>query len=203
MGFFSHDDSDEQQAYDTVQREGSTSHELVAGAASFMAMRKYEQHLDREGKPQSFEMAKEIIAAMAGAEADKLIETKGLTEVDRYRARHQAEENAKRALSQSGQFGDQQYQSRGFEESQYGGGGYGQGRYEQGRQGGGFDGQGGFPGDQEMMGGRMEGQGYGGQDYGRGEYEGERREGHHRHERLEEREYESRREEGGYGGDRY
>jgi hypothetical protein len=119
---------------------------------------------------------------------------RGLTEVDRFRvsenvtsslpianfpgsqARHQAEENAKRALSQSGQFGDQQYQSRGFEESQYGGGGQGgyggqggQGGYGQGGQGGygqggqgGFDGQGGFPGDQEMRGGRMEGQGYGG-----------------------------------------
>jgi hypothetical protein len=72
MGFFHHDDSDEQQAYDTVQREGSTckylsiglmianpltrsdltAHELVAGAASFMAMRKYEERQEQEGKPE-------------------------------------------------------------------------------------------------------------------------------------------------------
>ncbi|KAJ9112866.1 hypothetical protein QFC19_000421 [Naganishia cerealis] len=76
MGFFNHDDSNEQQAYEQVDREGSTSHELVAGAASFMAMRKYEQMQDAEGKPQSWETAKELIAAIAGAETDKLIETK-------------------------------------------------------------------------------------------------------------------------------
>lgn len=90
-----------------------------------------------------------------------------------FQARHQAEENAKKALSQSGQFGDQQYQSRGFEESQYGGGGGG--GYGQGRGSGGFDGQGGFPGDQEMRGVRMEGQGYGdqGQGYGSQRYGGQ------------------------------
>ncbi|KAJ9106274.1 hypothetical protein QFC21_001419 [Naganishia friedmannii] len=193
MGFFNHDDTDEQQAYETVQREGSTSHEVVAGAASFMAMRMYMKKQDEEGKPESFETAKEIIAAMAGAEADKLIETKGLSEVDRMKARHQAEENAKRALSKSGQFGDDQnygggreQQQRGYddgnqqyeggrreeygrEQQQYGGGRqeeYGRGQ----REGGGFDGQGRFPGDQEMRGGRMEGQGYeGGNQYGRGD----------------------------------
>ncbi|KAI5450043.1 hypothetical protein NCC49_003805 [Naganishia albida] len=187
MGFFSHDDSDEQQAYEQVQREGSTSHEVVAGAASFMAMRKYLEKQESEGKPESWEMAKEIIAGIAGAEADKLIETKGLTEVDQLRARHQAEENAKRALAQSGQFGGAQYEQRSFEQSQYGGGGgghdnsYGGERREEhhrhgrGGEGGGFDGRGGFPGDQEMRGGRMEGEGYGerrGEFERRGEYDG-------------------------------
>ncbi|KAJ9109913.1 hypothetical protein QFC19_001893 [Naganishia cerealis] len=194
MGFFDHDDSDERQAYEQVEREGSTSHEVVAGAASFLAMRKYMQKQESEGKPESYETAKEIIAAIAGAEADKLIETKGLSAVDRMKAKHQAEENAKRALAQSGQFGDSRYEPQGFEQSRYGGGGggygggggsgnqgYGGGRQEEygrGGQGGfgggnqgGFDGRGGFPGDQEMRGGRMEGQGYGGgPDYQGGRY---------------------------------
>jgi hypothetical protein len=72
MGFFHHDDSDERQAYEQVDREGSTcecesvlgmehnaetarstaAHEIVAGAASFMAMRAYEQKQEREGKPE-------------------------------------------------------------------------------------------------------------------------------------------------------
>ncbi|KAJ9112455.1 hypothetical protein QFC20_002243 [Naganishia adeliensis] len=149
-----------------------------------MAMRKYLEKQESDGKPESYETAKEIIAAIAGAEADKLIETKGLTEVDQLRARHQAEGNAKRALAQSGQFGGAQYEPRSFEQSRYGGGGgggydnnYGGERREEhhrhgrGGEGGGFDGRGGFPGDQEMRGGRMEGEGYG--EGRRGEYEGQ------------------------------
>jgi hypothetical protein len=93
---------------------------------------------------------------------------------DTTQARHQAEENAKQALAQSGEFGDAQYQPRAFEQGRYSGGGgggydnnYGGERREEhrrhgrGGEGGGFDGRGGFPGDQEMRGGRMEGEGYG------------------------------------------
>ncbi|KAI9634865.1 uncharacterized protein MKK02DRAFT_15252, partial [Dioszegia hungarica] len=68
------------------------AHELIAGAASFEAMRAYEQHQAQNGKPQSFAIAKEIIAGFAGAEVDKLIETKGLNEVDALRAKHEARE---------------------------------------------------------------------------------------------------------------
>ncbi|KAJ9113054.1 hypothetical protein QFC22_006150 [Naganishia vaughanmartiniae] len=120
MGFFNHDDSNEEQAYQQVnERDGSVSHELVGGAAAFLAMRAYEKKQDEEGKPQSWETAKELMAAIAGAEADKLIETKGLNEVDALRARHNAQENAKHALAQSGEFGDVGYQKRSFEDAGY------------------------------------------------------------------------------------
>lgn len=49
-------------------------------------------------------MAKELIAAFAAAEVDKLVETKGLDGIDRERAKRQAQQQAEAALNQSGQF---------------------------------------------------------------------------------------------------
>jgi hypothetical protein len=46
------------------------------------------------GKPVSHQFAKELLVGFAGAEADKLIETKGLDFVDRERAKHHAQQNA-------------------------------------------------------------------------------------------------------------
>jgi hypothetical protein len=46
------------------------------------------------GKPVSHQFAKELLVGFAGAEAEKLIETKGLDFVDRERAKHQAQQNA-------------------------------------------------------------------------------------------------------------
>jgi hypothetical protein len=146
MGWFDHDDSDEvgpsatlltqRDAFDQVQnapREASFGHELIGGAAAFAAMRAYQSHEEATGcvsrvpadgsKPQSFEIAKDIIAGLAGMEVDKLVETKGLDGVDRMRAKHEAEERAKNALAQSGQFGSQDYQRRDFDQGGYGGGG--------------------------------------------------------------------------------
>lgn len=40
------------------------------------------------GKPVSHAFAKEAIAGLAGAEVDKLAETKGMDEYDRERAKH-------------------------------------------------------------------------------------------------------------------
>ena len=45
------------------------------------------------GKPVDHALAKEILAGFAGAEVDKLAETKGMDEVDKMRAKHQAKEN--------------------------------------------------------------------------------------------------------------
>lgn len=46
-----------------------------------------------EGKHK---LTKEIFAALAGAEADKLFETKGLDFLDREKAKHEAKKNAER-----------------------------------------------------------------------------------------------------------
>lgn len=42
------------------------------------------------GEPVQHQFAKEMLAGLAGAEVDKLAETKGLDELDRERAKHQA-----------------------------------------------------------------------------------------------------------------
>ncbi|BEI83972.1 hypothetical protein CcaverHIS002_0405760 [Cutaneotrichosporon cavernicola] len=117
MGWFDHDDSDQRNAYDQVQnapREASFGHELVGGAAAFAAMRAYENHQQANGKPQSFELAKEVMAGLAGMEVDKLVETKGLNGVDRERAKWEAREQAQNALAQSGQYGQQDYQRQDY-----------------------------------------------------------------------------------------
>lgn len=49
-------------------------------------------------------MAKELLAAFAAAEVDKLVETKGLDSIDRERAKRQAQQQAEEALNQTGQY---------------------------------------------------------------------------------------------------
>ena len=46
------------------------------------------------GKPVSHAFAKELLAGIAGAEVDKLAETKGMDFVDKEKAQHQAKKNA-------------------------------------------------------------------------------------------------------------
>ncbi|CAP96575.1 hypothetical protein E8E15_003064 [Penicillium rubens] len=74
--------------------EGKFSHEFAAGAASFAAMKAYEDHERKEGKPVSHAFAKELIAGIVGGEVDKLAETKGMDWVDREKAHHHAKKNA-------------------------------------------------------------------------------------------------------------
>ena len=45
------------------------------------------------GKPVSHQFAKELLVGIAGAEIDKLAETKGMDWVDREKAKHHAEKN--------------------------------------------------------------------------------------------------------------
>lgn len=46
----------------------------------------------RLGKPISHQFAKELLVGIAGAEVDKLAETKGLDFIDREKAKHHAKE---------------------------------------------------------------------------------------------------------------
>ncbi|KZV64541.1 hypothetical protein PENSPDRAFT_615238, partial [Peniophora sp. CONT] len=57
-------------------------------------MHAYESHLRATGQPVSHPIMKEILAAAAAAEVEKLIETKGLTHLDRHRAERMAQEQA-------------------------------------------------------------------------------------------------------------
>ncbi len=96
MGLFSHHHA--RDAYDQVYGGGrpphEVTHELLAGAAAFEAMRMYEHHREREGIPEHHELAKELLAGFAAAEIDKHFESGRLGHLDRDQARLQAQQQA-------------------------------------------------------------------------------------------------------------
>ncbi|KAF9240220.1 hypothetical protein BU15DRAFT_45982 [Melanogaster broomeanus] len=65
------------------------SHELIAAAASYEAMKAYEEHQEKNGKPASHAKAKELLAAFSGAFIDRMVETKGLDYIDKAKAEHE------------------------------------------------------------------------------------------------------------------
>jgi len=67
---------------------------MIGGAAAFGAMKMFEDHQRNEGKPVSHQFAKELLAGFAGAEVDKLAETKGEDMWDREEAKRHARKNA-------------------------------------------------------------------------------------------------------------
>ncbi|KAI6098158.1 hypothetical protein EDD16DRAFT_363691 [Pisolithus croceorrhizus] len=100
MGHHEHE-----KAYNEVENaphQAKLSHELIAGAASFAAMKAYDAHLKSKGEPANHALAKELIAGFAGAAVDHFVETKGLDKYDEYKERRrlkeQAEQQAHEAL---------------------------------------------------------------------------------------------------------
>ncbi|KAL9554592.1 hypothetical protein MBANPS3_002734 [Mucor bainieri] len=87
------------------EHKGHLSHELIAGAvcemltqshlASYEAVKAYNEHCERNGKPNDHATAMQLFAAFAGAGVDKLIETKGLDFIDKQKAKRHAEEQVK------------------------------------------------------------------------------------------------------------
>lgn len=78
----------------TEEHKSSWTHEAIAGAAGFEAMKAYENHLRQTGEKPSHSFMKELLAGFASAEVDKLIETKGLDEIDAEKARYMATKQA-------------------------------------------------------------------------------------------------------------
>ncbi|KAH9969735.1 hypothetical protein BC827DRAFT_1262935 [Russula dissimulans] len=105
MGWFD-GDHEYSQAYDQYQsgpkHEGSVSHELIAGAASYEAAKAYENHVAENGRPDSHAKAKELIAGFAGGYVDKEFETHGLNYLDKEKAKYQARQYSEAAVSQYG-----------------------------------------------------------------------------------------------------
>ncbi|KAF7192931.1 hypothetical protein HII31_05742 [Pseudocercospora fuligena] len=89
-----------QQVYDGEPNKAEFSHELVAGGASFAAMKYFEDRQRKEGKPVSHQFAKELIAGFAGAEVDRLAETKGEDFFDREKAKHEAKKRSEQLYDQ-------------------------------------------------------------------------------------------------------
>ncbi|KAH7915615.1 hypothetical protein BJ138DRAFT_1176387 [Hygrophoropsis aurantiaca] len=107
--WFTHD-SDEAKAHDQVTggHSAKISHELIAAAASYEAAKAYEHHVAKNGKPANHQKAIELVAALTGGFIDRLAETKGMDEVDKQRAKHDASssanQRAQNALSKQGEF---------------------------------------------------------------------------------------------------
>ncbi|KAM4054592.1 hypothetical protein HRG_005428 [Hirsutella rhossiliensis] len=102
MGWFD-DDSSQAEAHDVVTQrphEAKWSHELLGGAAAFEAAKAYEDHVAKNGQPDSHAKAKEIVAGFIGAFVDREVETKGLDYIDSEKAKHHARQQAEEQLNQ-------------------------------------------------------------------------------------------------------
>jgi hypothetical protein len=81
------------KAAESDHHKAALSHELIAAAASYEAAKAYQKHCEKNGKPQSHEKAKEILAGLSGAFIDHMVETKGLDFIDRQKAKKHADEH--------------------------------------------------------------------------------------------------------------
>lgn len=102
FGFNEHKDAYDQvyNQENSTEHKGHFGHELLAGAASFAAMKKFQQEQRNKGEKVSHSFAKETIAAFAGAEAEKLAETKGLDAIEKEKLKHKAEEHANQSYDE-------------------------------------------------------------------------------------------------------
>jgi Protein of unknown function (DUF3759) len=99
------------QVYNGETPHASVTHELLAGAAGFEAMRMYEHHRENEGIVEHHELGKELISGFAAAEVDKHFENGGFGHLDREQARLQAQQQAQSLYDQQyGQYYPQGYQ---------------------------------------------------------------------------------------------
>ncbi|KAI9490344.1 hypothetical protein BDB00DRAFT_838110 [Zychaea mexicana] len=92
MGLFDHFGSQHEEFHGKEKHDGSFTHELIAGAAAFEAAKAYNEHREKNGEPVDHATAKQLLAGLAGGVVDKLIETKGLDAIDKYKAKKHAEE---------------------------------------------------------------------------------------------------------------
>ncbi|KAI1322525.1 hypothetical protein F5Y16DRAFT_38771 [Xylariaceae sp. FL0255] len=97
--------SQRDEVYNGEPHESKWSHELIGGAAAFEGMKAFEDHQRSEGQAVNHAFAKELLAGFAGAEVDKLAETKGLDFIDREEAKRHARKNAEQLYDQH--YGDQ------------------------------------------------------------------------------------------------
>jgi Protein of unknown function (DUF3759) len=101
MGFFGSDHAQAAhgQVYGGGKSHGSITHELLAGAVGFEAMRMFEHHEERKGKVEHHELAKELLAGFVAAELDKHFEQGSFGHLDRGQAMRMAQEQAQGLLN--------------------------------------------------------------------------------------------------------
>ncbi|KAB8201497.1 hypothetical protein BDV34DRAFT_229258 [Aspergillus parasiticus] len=86
---------------DTEGHKGHWSHQVIGGAAAYEAMKAYNDHEAKNGKPQSHAQAKEVAAGFAFAAAERLFETKGLDFIDKEKAKYHAKQEAEAAIERT------------------------------------------------------------------------------------------------------
>jgi len=97
------DMSSKEAAWEQVNSAGhhaELSHELVAAAASYEAVKQYEKHVSNNGPPDSHAKAKEFLAAAAGGFITHLVETKGLDYLDKRKAEKAAQGHAEEVITE-------------------------------------------------------------------------------------------------------
>lgn len=97
MGLFHHRHEAEDaygQVYDSGRPRHELTHELLAGAAAFEAVRKYEKHREKEGITEHHELGKEMLAGLATAEVEKLFERHHYSHLEKERAMKEAREQS-------------------------------------------------------------------------------------------------------------
>lgn len=82
------------QVYGGGMRHHEVTHELLAGAVGFEAVRMYEHHREREGIIEHHTLGKEMLAGFAAAEVDKHFDSGRYGHLDRAMARRQAQDQA-------------------------------------------------------------------------------------------------------------
>jgi hypothetical protein len=96
MGLFNHHEAQDAHTmvYSDDYPRDNVTHELLAGAAGFEAMRMYEHHREHEGKDEHHRAGKEVVAGFAAAEVDKHFEKHGYEHLDQEKTKQAAQEQA-------------------------------------------------------------------------------------------------------------
>ncbi|KAI7868876.1 hypothetical protein BDF14DRAFT_1788757 [Spinellus fusiger] len=82
------------------EHKAEWTHQLLAGAAAFEAMRLYNKKKAETGGEDQHHLAKELLAGLAGAAVDNIAESKGMDWLDRQKAKHHAKEEAEKLYSE-------------------------------------------------------------------------------------------------------
>ncbi|KNG80806.1 cipC protein [Aspergillus nomiae NRRL 13137] len=83
---------------ETEGHKGHWSHQVIGGAAAYEAMKAYNDHEAKNGKPQDHAQAKQIGAGIAFAAVERLFETKGLDFIDKQKAQYHAKQQVEEAI---------------------------------------------------------------------------------------------------------
>ncbi|KAF4501670.1 phosphoglycerate mutase family [Fusarium agapanthi] len=105
MGWFEENNTEVVQEYnqydqfsENKEHHAKLSHEIIGGAAAFEAAKAYEDHVAKNGKPDSHAKAKEFLAGAVGAFVEREFETKGLDFYDKEEAKRHGERKAHEEL---------------------------------------------------------------------------------------------------------